>query len=115
MLQERQKIVHLLDELLNYALQTGPRKVTIAIEDLDDRVQIVVEGADGQRSEAQLRQDACCLQAAEHEEMKEYYSGLAGEESFGPCNLRIVGMMVDGGRIESTDAGTRLTVWWKPE
>jgi hypothetical protein len=115
MLQERQKIVQLLDELLNYTLQTGPRKVTIEIENLDDRVQIVVEGADGQRSEAQLREDARCLHVAEREEMKDYYSGLVGEESFGPCNLRIVGMMVDGGRIESTDAGTRLTVWWAPE
>jgi hypothetical protein len=31
-----------------------------------------------------------------------------------PHNLRIVGMMGDGGRLENCGTGARLTVWWKP-
>ena len=43
MLREKQKIVHLLDELVQCALQSHPQKVTITIEELADKVQITVE------------------------------------------------------------------------
>lgn len=31
------------------------------------------------------------------------------------CRLRIVGMMVDGARVEAGDGGTRVSVWWAEE
>ncbi len=31
------------------------------------------------------------------------------------CRLRIVGMMIECGRVESGDEGTRVSVWWGQE
>jgi hypothetical protein len=115
MLTEKAKIAHLLGELIPYALQGEPHKVTITIEDLADRIQVTVEDVGGQRDENECRQAECFLKTSHRNELKDYYSGLAGEESLGPCNLRIAGMLVDGGCIEQGESGTRLTVWWERE
>ena len=115
MLREKHKIAHLLGELVPYALEGKPQKVTITIEELADRIQVTVEDVGAQRDETECRQAECFLNTSDRDELKDYYSGLAGEESLGPCNLRIVGMMVDGGCIEPGESGTRLTVWWKQE
>jgi len=115
MLRQKIKIASLLDEVLHYVLQTEPSKVTIEIEDLAERVQVTVQDVGPKRSTREYRQAERYLNAPRRNELKDYYSGLAGEESCGPCNLHLVGMMVDGGHIEATETGTRLTVWWKPE
>jgi hypothetical protein len=115
MLSEKQKIAHLLGELVPYALESAPQKVTITIEDLQDRIQITVEDVGAQRGVGECRQAAGLLNIRDQDELKDYYGGLAGEESLGPCDLRIVGMLVDGGQVEPRASGTRLTVWWKPE
>ncbi|MFL7809642.1 MAG: hypothetical protein AB8I80_13480 [Anaerolineae bacterium] len=115
MLRQKLKIASLLDEVLHYVLQTEPSKVTIEIEDLVERVQVTVQDVGPKRSAREYRQAERYFNAPRRTELKDYYSGLAGEESCGPCNLHLVGMMVDGGHIEATETGTRLTVWWKPE
>ena len=115
MLKEKQKIAHLLGELVSYALASEPEKVTVTIEDLTDVIQITVEDIGARRDENACQQAECLLNSARRNELKDYYRGLVGEESLGPCNLRIVGMMVDGGSIEQSESGTRLTVWWKRE
>lgn len=115
MLKQKQKIIHLLGELLQYSLQGEPQKVVITIEDLSDRVQITVEDCGAERSDEECWRAQCLLNAPYRNEMRDYYSGLAGEETVGPCDLRVVRMMVDGGTIESGDSGTRLSVWWAPE
>ena len=115
MLREKTKIAHLVGELIPYALEGKPQKVTIAIEELADRIQVTVEDLGAQRDANACREAECLLHRSARNELKEYYSGLAGEESLGPCNLRIVGMIVDGGHIEQIESGTRLTVWWKRE
>ena len=115
MLKQKTKITGLLDELLNFALLFEPQKVTFTIEDLGEKIQIIVEDIGSQIGESECRQADRFLNAPRRNELADYYSGLAGEESCAPCNLRMVGMMVDGGRIETDDAGTRITVWWKPE
>jgi hypothetical protein len=114
-LKQKQRIANVLDELLHYVLQTEPGKVTIEIEDLGERVQVTMEDVGPQRTARQYRQTEAFLNAPQRSELRDYYSGLAGEESCGPCNLHLVGMMVDGGHIEPTETGTRLTVWWAPE
>ena len=115
MLKEKQKIAHLLSELVSYTLACEPQKVTITIEDLTDVIQVTVEDMGAQRDENACRQAQRFLNSSGRNELKDYYSGLAGEESLGPCNLRIVGMMVDGGSIEQSECGTRIVVWWKRE
>ncbi|MEA3308688.1 MAG: hypothetical protein U9Q70_04145 [Chloroflexota bacterium] len=115
MLNEKQKIVHVLDELLNYALYNHPQKVTIKIEELAGQVQITVEEINVQLSARECQAAERFLNTPRHNEMQEYYSGLAGEETLSPRNLRIVGLMVDGGRLESCESGTQLSIWWKPE
>jgi signal transduction histidine kinase len=115
MLREKQKIVHMLDELLNYALRSRPKKVTITIEELEDRVQITVEDMGIKLSESECKKVQHFLNSPSRNEMREYYGGLAGEETLDPRNLRIVGMMVDGGQLENCQSGARLSVWWKPD
>jgi hypothetical protein len=115
MLKEKQKIAHLLGELVPYVLAGEPRIVTITIEDLTDTIQVTVEDVGAQRDENACRQAEGLLNISGRSELKDYYSGLAGEEHLGPCNLRIVGMMVDGGSIERSECGTRIAVWWKQE
>lgn len=112
MIKQKRKIVSLLDELLYYALQADPQKVVITIEDLTDEIRITVEDDGAQRNEEECRQAECILNTPCRNEMKDYYSGLAGEETVGLCRLRIVGMMIDGARVEPGDKGTRLSVWW---
>ena len=104
-----------MGELLHYVLEAEPQKVTITIEDLEDKIQVTVEDVGAQRDADECLEGESFLNTSGRNELRDYYSGLAGEESLGPCNLRIVGMMVDGGHIEPCDAGTKLTVWWKPE
>ena len=115
MLKQKKKIAHLLGELLHYVLEAEPQKVTITIEDLQDRIQVTVEDTGAQRDAKECREGESLLNISGHNEMRDYYSGLAGEESLGPCNLRIVGMMVDGGHVEACESGTKLTVWWQQE
>lgn len=115
MLREKHKIAHLLGELVPYALESEPQKVTITIEDLGDRIQIAVEDVGAERDAQACQEAECFLNTSGRNEMSEYYSGLAGEVALGPCNLRIVGMMVDGGHVERCPSGTRLTVWWERE
>jgi hypothetical protein len=115
MLHQKQKITHLLGELLHYVLEVEPQKVSIEIEDLGDRVQITVEETGARKSENECQEAECFLNAPRRSELQDYYSGLAGEESVGPCDLRIVRMMVDGGCIEPSESGTRISVWWKQD
>jgi hypothetical protein len=115
MLKQKTKIVGLLDELLNFALLSEPKKVTFTVEELEERVQITVESVGSRIGERECRQGERLLNAPRRNELADYYGGLAGEESCAPCNLRMVGMMVDGGRIETDGAGIQITVWWKPE
>ena len=113
MLKEKQKIAHVLGELVSYALAGEPQKVTITIEDRTDVIQITVEDMGAQRGKNVCRQAESHLNSAGRGELKDYYSGLAGEEHLGSCDLRIVGMMVDGGSIEQSSDATRTTVWWR--
>jgi hypothetical protein len=115
MLHQKQKITHLLGELLHYVLEVEPQKVSIEIEDLGDRVQITVEETGARKSENECQEAECFLNAPRRSELQDYYSGLAGEESVGPCDLRIVRMMVDGGCIEPSESGVKISVWWKQE
>ncbi|MGC9399801.1 MAG: hypothetical protein ACP5HM_11770 [Anaerolineae bacterium] len=115
MLKEKQKIVRMLDELLNYALRTHPQKVTIIIEELEDRVQITIEDIGLQLSEQECQNVERFLNSPSRNEMREYYGGLVGEETLYPHNLRIVGMMVDGGHVENCESGIRLSIWWQPQ
>lgn len=115
MITEKQKIAHLLGELVPYVLESEPQKVTITIEDLGEKIQITVEDSGKKRDATECLSAESLFNIREHDQFKDYYSGLAGEELLGPCNLRIVGMMVDGGHIEHDAAGTKLTVWWKRE
>ena len=115
MLKEKQKITHLLGELVSYALACEPQKVTITIEDLEDVIQVTVEDVGAQIDAKECRQAEDFLNISGRNELRDYYSGLAGEEHLGRCDLRIVGMMVDGGHIETGESGTKLTVWWEQE
>ena len=49
MLHQKQKITHLVDELLHYVLQAEPQKVTVEIEDLADQSRITVEAIGARR------------------------------------------------------------------
>ena len=115
MLHQKQKITHLLNELLQYALEAEPQKVTIQIEDRDDQVKIDLEATGARRSDRECQEAQCFLSGPRRSELQDYYSGLAGEESVGPCDLRIVRMMVDGGCIEPSESGVKISVWWKQE
>ena len=115
MLHQKQKITRLLDELLQFVLESEPQKVSIEIEDLGDRVQITVNETGARTSAHECQEAQCFLNAPQRSELRDYYSGLAGEESFGPCDLRIVRMMVDGGSIEPSESGLKVSVWWTQE
>jgi len=112
MIRHGRKIINLLDELLHYALQANPQKVVVTVECLPDKVSITMEDDGARRSEEERRQAECVLNAPCRNEMKDYYGGLAGEETVGLARLRIAGMMVDGAQITRGDEGTRLSVWW---
>ena len=90
MLKEKQKIIHVLDELLNYALRSHPQKVTITIEELPDRVKITLEDIGLHMSESECREVEKLLNTPVHKEMRYYYGGLAGEETIFP-RLRLLG------------------------
>ena len=115
MLHQKQKIARLLDELMHYVLEVEPQRVKIEIEDLDDQVKITVEEFGARRSVRECQQAECFLNTPRRSELQDYYSGLAGEESVGPCDLRIVRMMVDGGCIEPSESGMKVSVWWKQD
>lgn len=115
MLHQKQKITHVLDELLQYVLKSKPQRVAIDIEDLGDRVKITIEESGARQSASECLQAQCFLNAPRRSELQDYYSGLAGEETIGPCDLRIVRMMVDGGCIEPSESGAKISVWWKQE
>ena len=115
MLRQKQKIIHVLDELLNYALKDHSRKVIITIEDLDDKVKITLKDEGAPVSEQECQEAQIMLNAPHRNEMADYYGGLAGEESFGTRSLRLARLMVDGGAVETCGPGMRLSVWWQQE
>jgi uncharacterized protein YuzE len=113
MLHEKNKIDSVMAELMRYVLQSHPTRVVLTVEDLGDRIRITVEshGARVSNIECQLEQNL--LNAPVPEELREYYRGLAGEETTGPCDLRVAALMVDGGAVEPIDDGMRIVVWWR--
>ncbi len=113
MIKNKQKIIHILGELLNFGLRNQPQKVTITIEELEDRVEIALASPDIQASPQECREMERLLNMPLRDELRDYYSGLAGEEALALHNLRMVGMMVDGGRLEHCAEGGRLVIWWK--
>lgn len=115
MLHQKQKITHLLNELLQFVLEAEPQKVSIEIEDLGDRVQITMSETGARKSAHECQEATCFLNTPQRSEMADYYSGLAGEESLGPCDLSIVRLMVDGGTIEPSESGIKIFVWWKQD
>ena len=115
MLHQKQKITRLLAELMHYVLESEPTRVAIEIEDLDDQVKITVEEFGARKSVRECQQAECFLNTPRRSELQDYYSGLAGEEAVGPCDLRIVRMMVDGGCIEPSETGMKVSVWWKQD
>lgn len=114
MLREKQKIIHILDELLSFALRSHPQQVTIAIEQREGLVRITLREPSLEFSPQECKEIEEILNRPSRQELREYYSGLAGEETLTPHGLRLVGMMVDGGHIESSKGEVSLTVWWKP-
>ena len=112
MIKHRRKVANLPDELLRYALQSDPQKVVATIERLAGEVRITVEDDGVRRREEERRQTEDVLNAPCRNEMKDYYGGLVGEETIGLCRLRMVGMVVDGARVEASEGGTRVSVWW---
>jgi hypothetical protein len=115
MLHQKQKIIHLLDELLQFVLQSEPQNVSIEIEDTGERVQITISETGARTDAHECREAECFLNAPQRNELRDYYSGLAGEDALGPCDLRIVRMMVDGGCIEPSEEGMKVSVWWKQD
>ncbi len=115
MLREKQKIVHILDELLGYALRIHPQLVTIAIEQHEGEVHITLTEPSLNLSAQECQEIEQLLNMPARNEMREYYGGLAGEETLYPRSLRLLGMMVDGGRVESCQGELSLSVWWKSE
>jgi len=115
MLHQKHKITRLLDELLQFVLTVEPQKVSIEIEDLGDRVQITVEESGARKSAHECQEFESFLNAPPRSELRDYYSGLAGEEEVSPCDLRIVRMMVDGGHVEPSETGIKVSVWWKQD
>ena len=101
--------------LMPVALAGEPQKVTITIEDLADEIHITVEDTGAQRDERACRDAQRQLNGSGRNELRDYYGGLAGEDHLGPCDLRIVGMMVDGGSVERGEGSTRIKVWWKQD
>ena len=55
MLKQKQRITHLMDELLHYMLESEPEKVIITIEDLSDRVQMSIDQVGMPCSEQECR------------------------------------------------------------
>jgi len=115
MLREKQKIIHILDELLSYALRVHPQLVTIKIEQREDQVHITLTEPSLNLSTRECQEIERLLNTPSRNEMREYYGGLAGEETLDPRSLRILGMIVDGGHIESREGEISLSVWWKAE
>ena len=73
MLHQRQKITHLLDELLQFVLQAEPQKVNIEIEDLVDRVMITVEEIGARRSDRECQDAECFLNAPRRSELQDQW------------------------------------------
>ncbi len=113
MLREKKRIDSVLGDLMRYVLQSEPQKVAVAIEDLGDRVRIAVESSGARVSVGECQLEQRLLNAPKHDELRDYYGGLAGEETTGSCDLRVAAMIVDGGSVEPLEDGVRIVVWWR--
>lgn len=101
---------HILDELLQQAINRGAGRVSLEVIDLPSETKIVVQDDGERHSSADQRELLAVLNAGRRDELGTYYGVLLGESHAGN-SLAMVGMMIDQAELEVSSAfGNRLTV-----
>jgi anti-sigma regulatory factor (Ser/Thr protein kinase) len=110
MLQDRNKIRRILDELVLNALRGGASKISAEIEDLPQEIRIAVWDNGRTPDPTEREKLLASLNSGRRDELDTYYGELCGESHTSNC-LAMVGMMIDRAEFASDpEGGNRLVV-----
>lgn len=95
---KKEKLIKLMNELVNFCLGIGMKDLDISFKSHDDRGEITVSGYAENPPMDELEDLQEILNAPRQEELEEYYWVLVGD-GHGMQELEMVGILVDNGSI----------------
>lgn len=109
MLSEKKRIVNILGELVNNAIDAKSSNIDINIKREADRIEILIKDNGKGMDEETLKEVKRTLNQPYRKIYDEYYSGLGGTQR-SDSGLNIVGFQIDKAEIESGPEGTTIKV-----
>ncbi len=106
---EREKLIKIMNELVNFCIQIGMKDLDIKFNLHKDRGELAVSGYSENPPMERLKDLEEILNAPRQEELEEYYWTLVGEGQ-GNQELEMVGTLVDRGSVDYKDKILRIQV-----
>lgn len=107
---KREKLIKIMNELVNFCLKTNMKDLKIEFSCHEDRGEISVEGHCSNPPMERLRELEKILNSPRQEELEEYYWMLVGD-GHGYQELEMVGTLVDSGEITYEDEILKISIY----
>ena len=106
---KREKLINIMNELVNFCLRIHMTDLNIEFSFHKDQGKISIEGYCENPPMERLEDLEHILNAPRQEELEEYYWNLVGD-GYGHQELEMVGVLVDSGSISYKDKILRISV-----
>lgn len=107
---KREKLIKIMNELVNFCLQINMKDLEIDFSVNGDIGKVIVEGYVTNPPLEKLENLYDILNTPRQEELEEFYWGLIGD-SYGGQQLEMIGVMVDRGIVNYEDNILTITIY----
>lgn len=106
---KRDKLIKIMNELVNFCLHINMKDLKIQFSCHEDKGEISIEGYCENPPMERLEDLEYILNSPRQEELEEYYWSLVGDR-YGHQELEMVGVLVDGGSISYEDSILKISI-----
>lgn len=106
---KREKLIKIMNELVNFCLQINMEDLKINFSCREDWGDVSVEGYCENPPMERLKDFEYILNSPRQEELEEYYWNLVGD-GYGYMELEMVGTLVDSGNISYKDSILKISI-----
>lgn len=109
-MKTKEYIMHLLTEISNFVLESGPNRMVISLHQEEDGLHLSVLD-NTERTDEALTAIRKTLNTAARPELAEYYGSMAGSDLIGAARLNLIGWQVKQADVSKTNEGTKIDLW----
>ena len=109
-MKNKEYVMHITSELLNFFLEDYPRNMNINLHQEDSGLHICIIDSN-QRTPEELKAIDAALNTTARPELAEYYGTMGGSDLLGKARLNIFGWQVKYAHITHSEQGTHLDLW----